>query len=432
MSDVSTAMPSGTAAPDTVSGMIDAALSAPADMSDTQDAPPDLEAPTEEIADEPAVEAAPEPEPEPEPDAPTEVEPAAEAQPEPELDPTDDIEPDKVSNDGKTYFFRAAKAKALLADRQFVNNIRAKIPNATVEQLEQHYVRTVALDEALEKMDSADPVLVAEAAGWFIGGANPQSIGAFADHVVRTVASEHPQAYRKIAGKIVGGYTKSLYDAAVKSGDKGLLALAQNLDFKQRGKFMDEADFANRDPHADRAADLERREREYQARIDGERRQFVEQQFSAAKQAEETAVSEDIEKALAPVAEAFKDTPQWRHMTRDIRDSIDEAIKANPTWKRQYDAQERRVRSNPTEESKAALTTMMRQFVAPIIAKSKKAVIETHTQTVMGKAADAHRKQQQLAAKREPAGGSPVQRASLAQKVREAKTQDEVWRSIGL
>jgi hypothetical protein len=257
---------------------------------------------------------------------------------------------------------------------------------------------------------------------------NPQSVALFADQVVRTAAQRHPQVYQQIQGKVINGYISTLYDKAVKDNDKGLLALAQNLDFKQRGKFLGEADFAQRDPHADRLADLERRERALTDRQERERATFAEQQMAAAKQAEEAAINEDIEKALEPVAKAFKDTPHWRHMKRDIQDAIGEAIKANPTWKRTYDIQERKVRQNPTEESKAALATMMRQFAAPIIAKNKKAVIEAHTQTVMGKAAAAHAKQQQIAAKREPAGTTPVQRATFVQKVREAKTQDEAWR----
>jgi hypothetical protein len=426
MSD--TAVPTGTSAPDSVSGMIDAALDAP--MEATADAPPELDAPAEEPEPEPEAESMEEPEPEPEPEP--EVEPEQAPEPEPEPEPTDEIQPDKVSQDGKTYFFRAAKAKALLADRQFVNDIRAEIPNATVEQLKQQYARTVALDEQIDNVDSGDPERVARAADWFLEGATPQGIGVFADHMVRTVAQKYPEVYRQISGKVLAGYTQSLYDAALKTGDKALLALAQNLDYKQRGKFMGEADFARRDPYAERAADLERRERELNDRQARERAAFVDQQMTAAKAAQDAAITEDIEKALEPVAKAFKDTPHWRHMIRDFRDAIEEAIKANPTWKRQYDIQERKVRQNPTEESKAALATMMRQFAAPVIAKNKKAVIEAHTQTVMGKAAAAHQKQQQIAAKREPTGGSPVQRATLAQKVREAKTQEEVWAAIGL
>ena len=427
MSD--TAVPSGTSAPDSVSGMIDAAMAAP----EAETAPPELDTPIEEPASEPEAEAVEEPEAEPQPEPEEEDQLVAEPEPEPEPEPTDEIQPDKVSQDGKTYFCRAAKAKALLADRQFVNDIRAKIPNATVEALTDNYSRVVALDELLDDLDSGDSGRVGKAAGYFMGEQqNPQSVALFADQVVRTAAQRHPQVYQQIAGKVISGYVQTLYDQALKSGDKGLLALAQNIDFKQRGKFMGEADFAQRDPHSDRLADIERRERELTERQSRERASFVDQQMAAAKSAEESAITEDIEKALEPVAKAFRDTPYWRHMTRDIRDAIGEAIKANPNWKRQYDLQERKTRQNPTDEAKATLTAMMRQFAAPIIAKQKKAVIETHTQTVMGKAAAAHQKQQQIAAKKEPAGGSPVQRATLAQKVREAKTQDDVWRSIGL
>ncbi len=423
-----TAVPQGTSAPESVSGMIDAALASP----EAEAAPPELDTP-EEPAAEPEAEPVEEPAPEPEPEPEAEEQPTAEPEPEPEPEPTDEIQPDKVSTDGKTYFFRAAKAKALLADRQFVNDIRAKIPHATVETLEGHYEQAVEHRELLDDLNSGDPGRVARRVERFIGeNSDPRIVGLFTDNVVRATAQRYPQAYQQIEGKVLATYTKSLYDAALRTNDKALLALAQNLDFKQRGKFLGETDFAQRDPHADRLADIERRERELNERQNRERAAFVEQQMAAAKQAEEAAITEDIEKALEPVAKAFKDTPHWRHMTRDIRDAIEEAKKANPTWKRQYDIQEARVKQNPTEESKAALATMMRQFAAPVIAKNKKAVIEAHTQTVMGKAAAAHQKQQQIAAKREPTGGSPVQRATLAQKVREAKTQEEVWAAIGL
>lgn len=408
---------------------VDAAFDnlAPAAPAETAAPPPAAETPPAMSAPEPPAE--PEPEPEPPAGEPAPEPPAAEpppAEPEPEVDPSEDIQPDRVSPDGKMLHFRAAKAKALLADRQFANSIREKIPNVTVEQLEQHYTRTVALDEQIDNVDSGDPARVAKAADWFLKGATPQGMGVFADHIVRTAAREHPEVYRQISSKVIAGYTQSLYNQAVRSGDKNLLALAQNLDFQERGRFIKEEEFAQRDPHADREADLARRERELAERVNRDRTTFIESQMQVAHAAEDAAITEEIDKALAPVASAFKSTPHWKHMTRDIRDAIEDAKKANPTWMRQYNLQEQKVRSNPSEEAKANLVTMMRQFVAPVIARSKKSVIEAHTQTVMGNSAAAHQKQQQAAQRREPAGSNnPVQRATLIQQVKGAKNLDD-------
>lgn len=402
------------------------------------DTPPALDTPSE--TPEVTEEATPETDP-----ADGEQQAQTEAEPE-ELDPADELAPDKISPDGKQYHFRAAKAKALLAARDFHQQVQQAVPNATPDQLRANYDRATQFDTLLDDFHSGDPARIGGVAQAFVADAgNPQAAAVFADSIMANIANTNPQAFGAISKKIINSEISNLYREAQRSGDDAMLKLAQNLDFKQTGKFRTAEQLAQRDPMAEDRARFEQERSQFYSERQRENHQRIEQQVQDATGAAESSVTEEITKSLpASITDAIKAAPggeiHLRHINRDLQDAVAEARKANPTWQRNFDLAVSRFRANPSAEAKNQLVTMMRQFASPIIARNRNAVVKAVTGRILSDNAAAHAKQQQIATRTEPNSASaPVRRPALTQQLKEHKDKggslgsaiDAVFSSVG-
>lgn len=400
--------------------------------SAAQDAPPALNAPEGDAPSEP------EPEPEPTPALgaePPKVEDKKAAVEEPPLDPYEKIEPDKVTDGGKTWHFRENKARSLLAAQEFQHGIQEVIPGATLDSIKDIYENSVIMQEFIGDYDSGDPQRIGKVVDFFFDNrANPQSVLALTEQLPDRLLSAHPEAFRTLENSITQRTINRLYNEAIKSGDEQLLLLAQNLHFRNNGTFYKKEDLQSGPDSA-----LAERERRFQADVkrfnedrQRESSQRLKQREQEIEQLDKVTVQEEIEKALAPVAENFKDKPAWKHMVRDLSDAVESARAANPVFKRQLDTMKLTALRNPSEEAKKSVSALIRNFIAPVIGRQRKAVIETQTNGVLSASAAAHSKQQEVAKRVEPAGSaSPATRSIPAQKLREAKTLDEAFAALG-
>ncbi len=351
------------------------------------------------------------------------------------LDPYEKIEPDKITDGGKTWHFRENKARSLLAAQEFQRAVQETIPGATLETVKGIYENSVIMEEFIGDYDSGDPARIGKVADFFFDNrANPESVMALAQQLPDRLLASHPEAFRSLENAITQRTINRLYNEAAKSGDEQLLSLAQNLHFRHGGTF-----YKKEDLQAGPESALAERERRLQADVQKfnsertrESQQRTEQRRQEIDGMENTTIQEEIEKALEPVAVNFKDKPAWKHMTRDLAEAVEQARAANPVFKRQFDSVKLRALRDPSEDAKKSVAAMIRQFVAPIIGRQRKAVIEAETKSVLSASAAAHSKQL-VASKRVETGGaaSPTARSISAQKLREAKTLDDAFAVLG-
>lgn len=382
-------------------------------------APPEIDAPVD-----PAAEAQPET---------TEDAPAAEdAPPEhDELDPADPLDPDKISPDGKQYFFRESKAKQLLAARDFKKAVEQSLgPDATVDNIAEMYRRTAGLDQMLSDLQSGEAARVADVVEELLRDNAPDVMGVFADSVMARISSAAPQQYATISNRVIGGYANHLYQQALRSGDESLFKLAQNLDFRLSGKFRTQEQMSQRDPMADERQRFEQERQQFYDLRQKEQARTTQQAVAQAEAAADGAVTEEISKALAPIMASLKALPNGagdihlRHIQRDLTEEVEKAVNANSAWGKKYQIALDQVKRNPTAESRERLVTMVRQFAAPVIARTKGAVITAITGNVLGQNAAAHAKQAAIAERRETAGtNNPVRRPGIDQKLADLKKQ---------
>lgn len=381
---------------------------------------------TTEIVDEPAVE---EPVAEETP-AEEPVEPEVTPEPVPEEDDWDlEITPDRVTDNGKTLHFSKQKAGRMLAAHEFQQKVQSVVPGATPEDLARHWEHSVVMNEMLSDFDSGDPARVEKVANfWFGSQSNPKSVETMAGALLKQLPHSSPQVYQKFQAEAAKGYTQSLYEQAMRSGDKELLLLAQNLDFKQRGAFLTENDFQARDPYAEERARFERDKAAFYADRDRAAQQSIQQRVQTIDNDVKGFKSQEIEAGLDRVKDQFKDTPHMKHMVRDLTEKVDEAIAGNPTWQRAFEQQKQRAVSDTSGKALEDLKAMMKNFVGRVVAQHRKGVIEAVTGGVLSASQTAHKQAAAQAARREPAGSqAPVQRVSHQQKLQKAKSFDEAW-----
>lgn len=341
-----------------------------------------------------------------------------------ELEDEFDVQPDRVDEKEKQYFYRAAKAQRLMAAHDFQKRVEDLIPGASVEQIEQHYKRSVGAQQMLDDFNSGDPSSMQRWMDFHITrDTNPQSVALLTEGLMERLPTVNPQIYSRVASHVIGGKLDEMYAKALETGNEELLHLAQHLDNHLNGKWRKAEELQRRDPMQDSRAQFEREREQFYAERRAEAQRNAERIVQETDSRADAAVNEEIEAALAPVASAFKDKPQWRFMVRDLQDKVTEAKRANPTWARQYDNLRQRVKQQPSDEARRQLVDTMRTFAKRVVAQHRKSVIDAVSAGVLQASATATQKSQAAAARREPAGGgTPVNRsASLVTHAREMR-----------
>lgn len=345
----------------------------------------------------------------------------AEAEPEPlDLEDPNDVQPDLVKD--KQYHFREAKAKRLLAAADTMNRIAEVIPGATPEALKGYYEASVKSEEMLADFDSGDPQRVGNFIDyWFSKEAPPAAVNTFASQFLDRLPHAAPEAFRQFQTRSNQALTQGLYEKAVSTNDDQLLLLAQNLDMRQRGSFLEKADFQQqRDPFAAERQRFEQERSAFNKEREAEAQRRLQDRVQGIQRTVDSAKTQAIEEALKPVEKQFRSQPQWKHMLRDLTEHVESALSANQPWQRQFEMARQRAANDPSGKATEQLTAMLKQFIAPVVARNRKAVIEAATGTVMQASAKAHEQGKQTAARREPASpAGPAQRLTHTQKLRE-------------
>lgn len=380
----------------------------------------------------PEVDDEPEADPVAEPADDVDAQPEATDEPESELDPADELTPDRVSDNGKTLHFSKQKAERLLAARDFQAKVAEVLPNASVEEIQKHYNRSVTASEMVDDFDSGDPARVGRWTEYWLGGQAPkQSVVAFAQVAAHVLPQAHPEAFAVIEKAALGGLAQRLYDEARQTGNEQALFLAQHLDVRTRGKFIAKENLAAQNPE-----DAERqqfyRERD---QWNNERRVEMQRQQAARTTQVDQAISgvktSVIDEALEKVAASFKDKPQWKHMHRDLVEHIDQALAGNPAFQRQVTLLKSKAVQDLSGNAQKELEAMMRQFTKQVVDKHRKGVIEAATGTVISASQKAHEVAKQTAARKEPTPTqAPVHRSTLRQKVQSAGSYEDAWKVL--
>lgn len=351
----------------------------------------------------------------------------ADGEPEqPALEDEFDVQPDKISPDQKTYFYRAAKAQRLMAAQDFQRRVDEVIPGASIEQLEQHYKRSVGAQQMLDDFNSGDPDAMQRWMDFHVNSnTSPQAIAYMTESLLERLPQINRSIYQRVESQVVNNQLERMYRKAMETGNEELLHLAQHLDNHLNGKWRKAEELQRRDPFQEERARFEQERQQFHAERAAEARRNADRIVQETDGRVETAIGEEIEAALAPVAASFKDKPQWRFMFRELQDKVAEARRANPTWARQYENLRQRVRQQPTDEARQQLVDTMRTFAKRVVSQSRKAVIDSVTQGVLQASAAANQKSQAAAARREPAGGgAPVNRsASVVAQAREIRAK---------
>jgi hypothetical protein len=355
-----------------------------------------------------------------------------------EVDPyAEEIGPDSVSQDGKRFFYNKGKAETLMAAHKTIQGLRALDPNFSPDSYKEMLGRTIELDRMLTDLDSGDPQRVGAVAMDIVSAnRNPASVSAFIDTAMAQVAQHHPQAFQTVQNKILAGMAQRFYNEYNQTRNEQTKKLAQNLDYLARKDFIDpDQNGAAADPLAAERASLAQREQAYNSRIQQDRLAAINAQVQSAVKSAESIVDSAIDSALSVIPQNVREmrAVDYRHAQRDLRDQFDTITKGSENFQKQYQILMQRLRTTPTDQSRDALVSWVKQWADYAVGRAKKEVVGRFTNSVTSSSNAAHAKQQEIAKRVEPSAGnnSPVQRASLQQKLKDPKVSyDEKFKMV--
>jgi hypothetical protein len=283
--------------------------------------------------------------------------------------------------------------------------------------------------------DSGDPERISNFTSyWMSNEAPPHARETFAAKVIEMLPHAAPQAAQQFQRTAEQRLIQSLYEQAHQRGDDTLLKIAQNLDFRKRGTFLESGDFQQRDPYLEERQRFEQERQRFYGEQEQAAQRVMHSRMQQIDQQVKTLRASEIEAALKPAEASLKSTPQWKHMVRDLSEAVDEAIKSNTAWQQSYVLARERAANDPSGKSTEALSQMVKNFIEPIARRSSKSIINAATGTVLNASADVHSRARQQAARREPAAtGAPVQRGALDAKRQEAiksGNPEALWENI--
>lgn len=348
----------------------------------------------------------------------------------------EEIKPDSVSDGGKTLHFRASKAHKLLEAQAFQRGIQEQIPGATLDDIKQAYSHAVTLRSMADDFDSGDPQRVGQFVDFWLDPqkANPASVSVMADKMLNVLPNISPGIYDQVEKSVVGQFTDKLYRQAKDTGDEALFTLAQHLDHRLTGKYLQKEDFTVRNPEQDRLRELEEENRRLNEERQRARIETIRQRDAQLSADLSSVVNEEIEKALVPWA-AFKDKPQWKYMVSELAEQVEAARKAAGSWSREFENDRRAMIDRPSEEAKQRLIARQRNLVKTVVARHRNDVTARHTGQILAQSAQTHQKLQAAqAVGSEPIGSaSPTQPSGIVERARamreQGKTAEEIFRA---
>ena len=297
--------------------------------------------------------------------------------------PADDepIEPDSKSQDGKTWYFREARGRQLMADRDTLRGMRQVVPDLTadsfkgiVEQANAASLmastyklvgdKNTPVPEQIQHMDDIlgyfkdeSPVafgVMAIRLAQKLPEANPQAYATLSDFFVKQ-ALNNPQRSAELNNLFVNRTLQQAREGIQRVTDPKLqaeeIAFVQNLEYRYTGKYTPAADLkagkftqpVSQPPQSDpREADLARREQALRDQQTENQRQETAARDNYLNSQAESAVWEPINAVLADFKSKFGPNPSdvdkmtFENAANILRSKIREFASAHPEWNAQH------------------------------------------------------------------------------------------------
>lgn len=410
------------------------------------------ETPAEETAEETTEETPAETEPaveEETPAAETTEEPAAEetapeteaepAKPQPEL-------PEGVTmrerKDGKKeYVFSEARYNALYPKYQVARKIEHEILGGEPLTIEAIKLRDNALagqQRLHTDFFAGDPESHGNIVRHFIrqgeiarenGDVDANPMGAFAQNIVDVLVNEDIDSFCAMRDRILSHYLPAVIKTAAQKDDKNLRLAAQYLQKSIFGKF-DKPEQLAEDPHAGRAAELDRRERNLQqesARREQERwRDWNTQADTATDKVKQDSVADFVKE----VAKSYEKFPKHFANLKDALHREIEKATGSPEWKRRVDDLKRRAQTSRSaqtrEEIRQQLETMHRNRAKAVLEDAGPGVMAEYAEMLRTRSAQNNARRAEAETRRAPNGAGAPPKTSLAPKLPEDE-EGKVW-----
>lgn len=387
------------------------------------------------------------------PVAPAEVTPPVEpAVPETEAPEDDEVGQPKITENAKgekTWHYPESRARILMQDRQFAQQLREAIPGITVQDASEHYASHVDLMKSEEDIRSGDPAAYDRFIQNYFGetsAQNPIPLASFAVRAANLLKDTNPSAFATVASKTVEalrsmdpkGFNDSVLIPAVQAKFDGLytnawskLQQAQisgnqaNIQEAQRGLYRVQlSDYhltgaykkapqslgEQPDPLASQRAEIERGRAEIQNHNQRQQQAASQAWTQKVNTQYETGLADRVSKTLENVKSHY-DPAALKMIQNSILSETKTALEQNSEWKDLYDIEVKRARQSNSEPALAAAVTKYLNRAEPMLKANAKRLLPATTKAVVDANKQAHLAANTASSRRAPGTGDPVRKS---------------------
>ena len=260
----------------------------------------------------------------------------------------------------KLYQYSQEQSTALQSNSRFAAELRAAIPDITVNDAVAHSQAFTDLSRMVNDMRRGSEQSVDRFAQMIVGQGKGGFVPSLAKSLVNHIRTNDSAAYEQIRGPVEQELGEEFFGLARKAANhpdknvrEGYRMLAQMFHYHMTGGETREVGTAEQaDPLADRLKTIEARERAIQE-ADQEREQAQTTAWVGAAKVElANSLSNDIDEAMKPYADRFGKNPAMLKLVKTgIIAQVKEAIAGDKDWRTRFDMQYETAQEERSKES---------------------------------------------------------------------------------
>lgn len=352
----------------------------------------------------------------------------------------------------KTWHYPESRARILMQDRQFAQQLREAIPGITVQDASEHFQSHVDMLKMEEDIKSGDPASYDRFINNYFGESsaqNPIPLASFAVRAANLLKDTNPQAFAQVASKTVEalrtmdpqGFEKSVLVPAVAqkfegfyqsawqklqqaqiSGNQANVQEAQRelyrvqlSDYYLTGEYRKAPQALGNqpDPLASQRAEIERGRAEIYNHNQQQQQQVAQAWTQKVTDQYEKGLADRVSKTLENVKSHY-DPAALQMIQNSILSETKAALAKTSEWKDLYDLEVKRAGQAKSEPALSAAITKYLNRAEPMLKANAKRLIPATTRAVVDANKQAHQAATTASNRRAPGTGDPVRKSIVS------------------
>ena len=226
---------------------------------------------------------------------------------------------------GDLVYYKKGRLEKWNAAAKTLHELEREIPGFSIDRVRELNKVSRGYNNLMEDFRSGDPANYDKIIGHF-HRTDPQALGKFALRMAAQLPQADPNAYGVLRDHISKNFLQDAAEAGRKAGNANVLNAARWLHKELFGNDLRPGQAPQQDPLAHERRQIEQERQQLQQerqQSQNDKQQAFEQSLADGM---DGIAAEEIEKALKPLEQNWKQTNYWSRINRDVEDVINQAM----------------------------------------------------------------------------------------------------------